>query len=68
MRAPKGSTFDLAPVVLKLDGLIPIKDRIGDLNTATMQDDKVKEQKKNARKDKASKSRARRFKEGQAIS
>ena len=68
MHAPKGSLFDLAPVVLKLDGLIPIKDRIGDLNTATMQDDKVKEQKKNARKDKASKSRARRFKEGQAIS
>ena len=36
----------LAPVELKLDGLIPDLQRIGDPLKATMQDDKVKEQKK----------------------
>ena len=48
----------LAPAELKLDGLIPDLQRIGDPLKATMQDDKVNEQKKEARKHKTKKARA----------
>lgn len=48
----------IAPVVLKLDGLIPDLQRIGDPLEATMQDEKVKEQRKKTRKHKARRMRA----------
>ena len=48
----------IAPVVLKLDGLIPDLQRVGDPLEATMQDDKVKEQRNKIRKHKAGETRA----------
>ena len=42
MHEPKGSLEDLMPVVLKLDGLLPTSERVGNPLEATMQDEKVK--------------------------
>ena len=64
MHDAKGSLEDLVPVTLRLDGLLPISERIGDALKATMEDEKIREQKRKVRKNKASKPRAAKVKEG----